>query len=86
MTDLSNTFQQAVNLHQAGKIRDAELLYHRVLRLDSRHADTLHLLGVAALQTQRPEEAVGLIRRAITLNDRHAAYHSNLGAAYRTLG
>src|SRR5204863_18857 len=45
----------------------------------------LHLLGVIALQTRRTERAVELIGRAIGLNAKVAAAHSNLGNALKDL-
>ena len=49
-------------------------------------ADALHLLGVIAHQRGEHEVAVETIRRAVKLNRTAAAFHSNLGEAYRALG
>ena len=50
-------FAQAVEHHRAGRLEAAESLYRKVLPTDSRHADALHLSGVAALQLGRFDEA-----------------------------
>jgi tetratricopeptide (TPR) repeat protein len=82
---LQAKFEKGVALHQQGKLADAERFYVEVLRQQPKHFDALHLLGVIALQTQRTERGVELIRKAIGLNAKVAAAHSNLGTALRDL-
>ncbi len=65
--------------HQSGRLVEAETLYRQVLAADGRHADSLHLLGLIALQQGRHDAAVELIGQAIRLQEGVAAYHSNLG-------
>jgi Flp pilus assembly protein TadD len=64
---------------QAGRLAEAEPLFRRVLAVNPRHADSLHLLGVIAYQTGRQDLAVDLIRKAIAINPREASLRSNLG-------
>ena len=45
----------------------------------------LHLLGLIAHQMGKHEMAVEYIGRAIRLNGNAAAFHNNLGEAYRAL-
>jgi Flp pilus assembly protein TadD len=78
-------FADALQHHQSGRLGEAEQLYRRILRLDCRHADSLQLLGVIALQIGRHQLAVDMISKAITLNAEVASYHSNLGNALRHL-
>ena len=78
---LQAKFNQGMALHQQGKLADAERSYGEVLQQQPDHFDALHLLGVIALQTRQTERAVELIRRAIGLNAKVAAAHSNLGNA-----
>ncbi|MBF0294302.1 MAG: tetratricopeptide repeat protein [Magnetococcales bacterium] len=78
-------FEQALALHQAGRMEEAEPLYRRVLEADPRHADALHLLGMAVFQAGHLHEAVELVERAIASNDRVATYHCNLGVVYKKL-
>lgn len=86
MSSITSELQRAVELHRNGDIPAAEQAYHKILRLDPRQADALHLLGVAAHQCRRSADAVGYIRRAIAINDRCAQYHCNLGLAQRSVG
>jgi predicted O-linked N-acetylglucosamine transferase (SPINDLY family) len=85
MLALQAKFNQAMALHQQGKLAEAEHIYGEVLRQQPIHFDALHLLGIIAAQTRRTERAVELIRRAIGLNAKVAAAHSNLGNALRDL-
>ena len=69
----------ALQNFQAGRLDEAERLFRQVLAANPRHADSLHLLGVIAYQTERRELAAELIGKAIAINPREASSHSNLG-------
>ncbi len=86
MATLAETFALALQHHQAGRLHVAEPLYRQILAIDPHHAAALHLWGVVALQTNRPQEATDRIARAIQLNDREAIFHNNLGNAHVALG
>ena len=74
-------FNQALALHQQGKLADAERIYGEILEREPNHFDALYRLGIVALQTRRMERGVELIRKAIGVNPNVAAVHSNLGKA-----
>lgn len=57
-----------------------------MLEGEPRHFDALHFLGVIAYQQGRHAEAVELISRAIGIDQRQPAAHSNLGNALEALG
>jgi tetratricopeptide (TPR) repeat protein len=82
---LEATFNQGLALHQQGILVDAERIYWDVLQQQPNYFDALYLLGVIALQTQRTERGVELIRQAIALNANVAAAHNDLGAALTEL-
>jgi tetratricopeptide (TPR) repeat protein len=79
-------FAAAVQQHQAGHLAEAELLYRQVLAVQAEHADSLHLLGVLALQVGRADLAGDLIGRAIGIDGSVALYHANRGNALQALG
>lgn len=79
-------FAAALRHHQAGRLDQAEQLYRNVLQINPRHADALHLLGVAALQRGKLDQAVDLITKAIAENDKVPAFHNNLGNALKEQG
>ena len=62
------------------------LLLDRVLEKLPTHPDALHLLGFAAIATQRDAAGVELIRQAIRHNRSNPDYHAHLGAGYSNLG
>jgi predicted O-linked N-acetylglucosamine transferase (SPINDLY family) len=79
--------QEALNLavrhHQAGRLAEAEELYHQVLAAHPNHPDALHLLGVIALQSGRHELAAEFLRRAIGIKPNFAPPHYHLGNVLR---
>jgi predicted O-linked N-acetylglucosamine transferase (SPINDLY family) len=83
---VKDVFSEALRNHKAGSLVEAERLYRQVLAADSRHADSLHLLGVIARQVGRNDVAVELIGKAIEINKTVAIYHSNLGSSLKDLG
>jgi protein O-GlcNAc transferase len=72
--------------HEAGRLAEAEALYHALIDADPRHAGALHLLGVLAHQTGRRESAIDLICRAIAIEGGNPAYHNNLGTVLLAAG
>ncbi|KQX98443.1 hypothetical protein ASD28_15250 [Massilia sp. Root133] len=84
--DASNLLGQAVRLHQQGRLEQAQALYRRVLDLDPRQFDALHLLGVIERQRGHPGRAVELIEEALRIDPQQARAHCNLGAALQDLG
>jgi predicted TPR repeat methyltransferase len=69
----------AVQLHRAGELNEAEIIYTRILELAPDYADALHFLGILRLYRGREDEAIALVSRSIELNPAQADWHSNLG-------
>jgi predicted TPR repeat methyltransferase len=86
MTRTAALLQQAVQLHQQGRLDDAQQLYRQVLGIDARQFDALHLLGVIARQRGQAREAAELIEAALQVDATQARAHCNLGAALQDLG
>ncbi|HSD61071.1 MAG TPA: tetratricopeptide repeat protein, partial [Burkholderiales bacterium] len=80
-SQINALLQSAIQLHTSGNLDQAAALYERVLGLDPRHPDALHLLGVVALRKGDPARAEKLILQAIKRNPAAALYHVNLGNA-----
>jgi protein O-GlcNAc transferase len=81
-----DALRRAIQQHQAGQIREAEVLYAQVLAAEPNHSDALHLMGLIAYQTGRYEAAVDLIRRAVAIAGDQPVFLGNLGEAYRAMG
>ena len=86
MPATDSLLQQALALHKAGNLAQADLLYEKILRLDPQHADALHLSGVAAHQRGEHQRAVEQIRRAVALRPNDSTFHCNLGSALQAIG
>ncbi len=86
VADTRDLLERALAHQRAGRLRDAERAYERVLQRHPSHFDALHMLGVVALQTQRPARAVELITRALPQKPTVGAAHNHLAKALVDLG
>ena len=86
LLNVDETFARALRCHQAGRLAEAERGYRDILQVQPGHTDSLHLLGVLALQTGNPEPALELIQRAVALRPDGAVYRNNLGQVLERLG
>jgi predicted O-linked N-acetylglucosamine transferase (SPINDLY family) len=68
MNSLSQTFEQALHLHRAGNLQQAELLYRQILQFDPHYAGALHLIGVIAHQVGKNDVAVNYIHQALRIH------------------
>ena len=66
--NLPQTMQDAVALHQQGRLREAEKLYARVLKAAPANFDALHLFGLAKAQSNQMGEAYRLMSAALKIN------------------
>jgi tetratricopeptide (TPR) repeat protein len=76
----------AKNLHQRGRIVEAESVYRAILEAQPNHVDAMYLLGVALLQQRKFEAAEHQIGLAIGLQPNIALLHYNRGVALQHLG
>ena len=79
--DPLQAFQQAVVLQGRGRLREAELLYEAVLKLDDRHLGAVYHLGLLRLQQAKYTEAMQLFRRAMKIDKKSADSQFNLANA-----
>ena len=63
--DVGRLMNEAVAHHQAGRYPQAERLYRAALQIQPGHADASHNLGVVAMQTSRPAEALPHLKAAL---------------------
>jgi protein O-GlcNAc transferase len=83
---LATLFEEAQDLHQAGRLGEALERYKRILGADPGHAPTLHMTGVLAFQNGQNDVAIDLISKARDAGLGSATLHSNLGLALRAAG
>ncbi len=79
------TLEEGLRQHQAGHIESAEALYRRVLRVEPRQPDALHLLGMAAFARGDADRACDLVCQAIQAKPNEAVFYANLGIVYESL-
>lgn len=82
---LQAKFREGLALHREGDLEGAGGIYRDVLESQPAHFDSLHMLGLVALQRGLTETGIGLIQQAISLNDRVPAAHNNLGKGFLDL-
>jgi predicted O-linked N-acetylglucosamine transferase (SPINDLY family) len=80
------TLREAVHLHQAGQLAQAEVRYAQLRRQTPYSFDVHHLSGWLALQQGRAADAVGHLQRAAKLNSRSALCQLRLAHALRQIG
>ena len=78
-------FALALEHHRAGRLAEAERRYREILQREPEHADSLHLLGVIALQGGNLVSALALVQRAVSLRPDAAVCRNNLGQVFDRL-
>jgi protein O-GlcNAc transferase len=74
---VAQTLQQAIALHQAGRLQEAERLYRAILQTHPQHAEAQHNLGVLAVQSGRPFVALDHFDAALTGQPQQLQYWLN---------
>ncbi|HEY3930096.1 MAG TPA: tetratricopeptide repeat protein [Candidatus Koribacter sp.] len=68
--------------YDAGRWEDTAAICERILQEDRRSADTLHLLGLVALQLGNVEMAARFVEQAIEIEPGCAVFWNSLGAVF----
>ena len=79
-------FEQALNMHQRGRLHDAEDRYRTLLRAYPEHPDCNHFLGVLRFQQGRNDEALKHISAALKLQPSNTAALANYALVLVTMG
>lgn len=77
--------RDALGLHQAGRLGQAEAAYRKILDTTPDQLDALRLMGVLFGQTGRLEQAHDMLRRAAALQPEDANINYNLGECCRRM-
>ena len=59
---------QAISAHQESKLEEAEHLYREILKIESRHVDANHNLGLLLISLNKSGEALPLLKIATEVN------------------
>lgn len=82
---LASLTQHGFDLHQQGKIKEAQSVYEQVLKIQPHHFDALQLLGTLSLQIKQFSQAADYLSLALQLDSEHAACYANRGIALKEL-
>ena len=83
--DLAQSMNEAVSLQRAGRLREAEKIYTRVLKAAPDHFGALNLLGAVKARLGHLGEAQRLFSAATKINPQAPEAWSNLGQALHAL-
>ena len=85
MKDLHNLINEALQLHEKGKIQDAIRLYLKILENKKNDSQLLFLLGTAYIQIGNTNLGIEQLKKSIFLKPENLFAHSNLGNAFKDL-
>ena len=84
--DIASRLTKAVQYHQSGQFQQAEKIYKKILDINPKHSDSLHLLGLIAHQVGNNDIAINLISEAIQNDPGNPTYCYNLGTVCQDQG
>lgn len=84
--ELNQHMQRAVQVHQSGDLKQAEILYRQALESFPRNSDILNLLGAVCSQAGQHIEGIKYLKRALRIHPDHPHYLVNLGEAQNRSG
>lgn len=77
MATVRQALDVAVELHGQGRLDEAAILYARILEVEPRQADALHLLGLLHGQQGQVGQAIALVAQAIGIAPERGVFHIN---------
>ena len=86
MPSLAEMLREGLDHHRAGRLKQAEHAYRKLLDVHPRHAGAVHLLGLIAFQAGKTDLAIHYLQSAIKLDRFQAAFKADLGEIYRSKG
>ncbi len=84
--NIAQQLKRALELHQAGKLADAGVLYRDILKIDPNNVDALNLRGVLLQQGGQLPTAITLLQKATEIAPDYLAAWVNLGNALQLTG
>ncbi len=84
--NIAQQLKRALDLHQAGKLADAGIIYRDILKVEPNNVDALNLMGVLLQSGGQFGTAISLLQKATELAPDYVAAHVNLGNALQLAG
>ena len=85
-SDLPTVFDQAVREYRAGETGRAEQLCQEILQHSPRHIEALRLSATIARQSDRADDAIRMLTRAVAAQDNDPQLQWELGGALQSAG
>src|ERR1039457_4981182 len=85
MASPAELINKAIFLHQQGNLVDAEAVYKKVLHVDAKNFDALHMLGIINAQRGAFQKAEELLRKALSIDPKAAPCFHNYGTVLAKL-
>lgn len=79
MPSEQDVYKQAVQFYQAGDLPKTEQALRQILGSNARHAPSLHLMGIIALDLQNYEVAEGFVSAALTAQNNNPSFYLTMG-------
>jgi tetratricopeptide (TPR) repeat protein len=83
---LNKLLRKAIEAFEAGRLREADKLFKKVLRGDPDCVDALYLRGTMLAQQGDFKAALASLKQAVALHPNSPFIHNNLGGIYQKLG
>ena len=83
---LQNKYDRAIKHHMAGKLQKARQLYREILKHDSAHMESLHMLGLLTHQLGNNDGAIKMLNSALKQGSESAELLTNLGSVLEASG
>jgi tetratricopeptide (TPR) repeat protein len=80
-SDVKDALERAITLHNANRLKEAKALYRDILAEHPDEANALNLLGVLTAQEGHFDDAIRLIRKALSISE-HPMFLNNLGTVF----
>ena len=84
--ELKKKFDQAFQNYKQGKLKNAEILYKKILDTYPHHLPSLINLALMFEQKKKFKESIKYYKKVIIRNSNHIIAHFNLGSIYNNLG
>jgi len=84
--NLEETFNIAVTNHRQNKIKEAQILYNKILEVNPNHSQALNNLGTIYINLKEHQKAKECYEKIISINPNYANVQYNLGIIFKQLG
>ena len=85
MVNFEKKFEESLNLHKQGKIKEALEIYLKILPEQKNNSKLNYLIGVIYLQSKKFELAIDFFEKTINLDKNNLGAYNNLGASLQQL-